>query len=53
MLILHGLLDKLDLRCLSKGGGYDADDYPLLKEWLEKISARERWKAVLKKLKLE
>jgi hypothetical protein len=45
-------LGNLDLRSLS-GGGYDADDYPLLKEWLEKISARERWKAVLKKLKLK
>jgi hypothetical protein len=41
MLILHGLFDKLDLRSLSEGGGYGVDDYPLLKKWLKKMSARE------------
>lgn len=53
MLMLHGFLGKLDWRTLSEGRGYDVDDYPLLKEWLEKMSAREGWKAVLEKLKLE
>lgn len=48
MLMLHGFLGKLDLR-----SRYDVDDYPLPKERLEKMSAREGWKAVLKKLKLE
>jgi hypothetical protein len=42
MLMLHGLLDNLDLRSLSEEGGYGVDDYPLLKKkWLKKISARE------------
>jgi hypothetical protein len=54
MLMLHGLLDNLDLRSLSEEGGYGVDDYPLLekKNGLRKFR-RERWKAVLKKLKLE
>lgn len=48
MLMLHGFLGKLDLR-----SRYDVDDYPLPKERLEKMSAREGWNAVLKKLRLE
>jgi glutathione S-transferase len=40
-------------KVFQKEEGYDVDDYPLVKEWLGKMSARAGWKEVLENLKSE
>jgi len=37
----------------TKEEGYELDNYPLVKEWISKMSAREGWNALLANLKSE